>query len=132
MVVETELLRQIPKLSPKQLRITKNILIEQSDGPSGGFKQAIEVSHQRGFAAAGQSHDAEDFTAVYRKADIRDADDGVVFGQNLSFSKAFVADRGKCGLGVRSEDFPDIGDFDDGLIGHFARILHRLGVVGAA
>jgi hypothetical protein len=91
------------------------------------FQQPIEMTDQCGLSATGQTHDAENFASVYGKADVCDANDCVVLGENFGLSQTLFANCRKGGLGVGSEYLPDVGDFDDGVVSHNGNVLRGVG-----
>ena len=80
--------------------------------PGCRFNQSVDVTDERGFAAARKPHNAEDFAPMHVERDIGNADYRIKTRQNLALAQALFDDSGHRILGALAENFPNPVQFD--------------------
>ena len=90
----------------------EDILAVDQDAAGGRLEQPVDMADERGLAAAGQAHDAEDFAARDRQGDVGDPDDAVEPFQHLGFRDSFGLHGVERLAGPGAENLPDALDLD--------------------
>ena len=83
---------------------------------AGRLQQTVDVAHQRGFAAAGQPHDAVDLAPRHFETHIGDADDAVVSFQRRALGKTVVLNPPQRLRAALAENFPGVADANRGAV----------------